>query len=245
MSVLHAEGVSFSYGASAALLPVDLSVQAGDSIAIVGRSGAGKSTLAEILLGLKRPGTGSVRVGGGPWADPRHRPPRAARRLVQGVPQDAAASFLPRVSLRRQIERAVARLAPEADPRERLAHAARLAQLDPDLLDRRPREVSGGQAQRAAIARALAVQPAVLVADEPTSALDADTSRSIADALLGLTESSGVALILVTHDQLLAQRCGRIVTLLSCDPQGAAEPTSDQRREPAATPRSPQEEHVS
>ncbi|MFT4258238.1 ATP-binding cassette domain-containing protein, partial [Microbacterium sp.] len=102
--------------------------------------------------------------------------------------------------------------------------AAELAHLDPALLDRRPSEVSGGQAQRAAIARALAVSPAVLVADEPTSALDPTTARSVSTALLSSAVDAGVALLLVTHDPEIAARCTRTMTIV------APERTSEPRR---------------
>lgn len=195
------------------LSPTTLEVRPGESVAVVGPSGAGKSTLADIVLGLRRPAQGGVTVCGEEWCTPAKGPARARRHLVQGVPQDPAAAFVPRWTLRRSIEYAVRRLTGPQDADDRIAEAADLARLDPALLDRRPSEVSGGQAQRAAIARALAVQPAVLVADEPTSALDADNALAVSSALLSIAEETGIALLLVTHDPAFAERCTRTIAI--------------------------------
>lgn len=194
-----------------ALHPTTLTVDAGDSVAIIGRSGAGKTTLAEVILGLREPTAGEVRLDGVRWNGPRRRPPRALRRLVQGVPQDAAVTLPPRATVRASIARALAHLDPQAPLTERIAEAADAARLPRELLDRTPRQLSGGQAQRAAIARALAVRPRLLVADEPSSALDHSTGAEIADVLCELTETGRMALIVVTHDDDLAARCRRIV----------------------------------
>ncbi|MDQ1128218.1 ATP-binding cassette domain-containing protein [Microbacterium sp. SORGH_AS_0888] len=225
MTALEVRDVSFSHAhgrrRSLALATTHLELAAGATLAVVGRSGAGKSTLAEIVLGLRRPATGVVRVLGHLWTDPRHGPRRAHRRLVQGVPQDAAASFVPRVPVGTQISDAVRRLCrtTASDARARTGDAARLARLDAALLGRRPGELSGGQAQRAAIARAVALGPAVIVADEPTSALDAETTADVAASLLALAPARRTALLIVTHDPDLAARCdARIEIVKAVDP---------------------------
>ncbi|MBK7819707.1 MAG: ATP-binding cassette domain-containing protein [Tessaracoccus sp.] len=214
VSVVHGRGRRVF----TALAPISIEITAGESLAVVGRSGAGKSTLADAVLGLRTPAGGQITVNGEPWVSPRLRPQRARRHLVQGVPQDPIAAFIPRWTLRRSIERAVTRLTGEHDVRGAVARAAELAELDLELLDRRPTEISGGQAQRAAIARALACRPAVLVADEPTSALDPDTGRAVSAALLTLAEEAGIALLLVTHDPAFAARCTRTVRI-GADPE--------------------------
>ncbi|MBK0417644.1 ATP-binding cassette domain-containing protein [Leucobacter sp. CSA1] len=229
VAAVHGRGAQ----ARQALAPTSLTVEGGESVAVVGRSGAGKSTLADIVLGLRSPAEGRVVVRGLAWCSPSSAPERRHRRLVQGVPQDPAASFVPRWTLRASIEHAIRRLERAAhgsgpggpgDPHNadagtragleaRIERAAGLASLDPALLDRRPSEVSGGQAQRAAIARALAADPAVLVADEPTSALDPETSWEVQTALLTASAQSGIALLLVTHDPAFAARCTTTVRL--------------------------------
>lgn len=212
---LAAAGVTHRHGrrATVALHPTDLRVHAGETVALVGRSGAGKTTLAELALGLRRPTTGRVLVEGRHWVDARRPPPRAGRGLVQGVPQDAAASLPPRWTVRRTLTTAARCLVPGADADARARHAARTVRLDAELLDRRPAQLSGGQAQRAALARALVADPALLVADEPTSALDPRTAAAVADELLALARTHGLALLLVTHDPALAVRCDRRVVL--------------------------------
>lgn len=215
--LLTARGIGAVYGSRrrpvTVLRPTDFSLHAGESTAVIGRSGAGKSTLAEIVLGLRAASTGHVTVHG-EWFCGAGRAPRAdRRRLVQGIPQDAGASLPPRSSVRSSMERALARLRVEGDPARRIAAAARTASLEEELLDRTPRQLSGGQAQRAAIARAVAVSPEVIVADEPTSALDSQTSSALADALLALPSRTGGALLVVTHDDALAARCDHVLTV--------------------------------
>ncbi|WP_142161231.1 ATP-binding cassette domain-containing protein [Cellulomonas sp. SLBN-39] len=212
---LDAAGVTYRHGrrATVALHPTDLSVHAGEAVALVGRSGAGKTTLAELALGLRRPTTGRVLVAGQRWADARRPPRRRVRGLVQGVPQDAAASLPPAWTVRRTLTTAARRLVPGDDAEARADRAAATVRLDPALLDRRPAQLSGGQAQRAALARALVADPALLVADEPTSALDPATAAAVSDELLTLARSDGRALLLVTHDPDLAARCDRQVLL--------------------------------
>ncbi|WP_309080696.1 ATP-binding cassette domain-containing protein [Zhihengliuella sp.] len=229
--LLKARGISVAYGTRrrpiTALHPTDLDLHAGESVAVVGRSGAGKSTLAEIVLGLRTASTGHVSVAGERFCGAGRAPHRRCRHLVQGVPQDAGASLPPGVPVRVSIERAIDRLGvgrhdaraaagaalDAATAADRILAAAKIAHLDPALLDRTPRQLSGGQAQRAAIARAVAVGPRLIVADEPTSALDARTAAGLADALLALPGRTGGALLLVTHDDALAARCDRILTV--------------------------------
>ncbi len=199
------------------LAETSFEVAAGESLAVVGVSGAGKSTLADVVLGLRPPTGGAVRVCGHDWTSPTHHPGREVRHLVQGVPQDPATAFVPAWTIRRSIRKAVRLLVPGADADTLIDRAVELAHLDPQLLDRRPQEMSGGQAQRAAIARALAGRPAVLVADEPTSALDPDIARSVSTALLSCAAQTGIALLLVTHDPALAHRCDRTVTIVPTD----------------------------
>lgn len=216
--ILEIESITAQYGKGAkarrVLAPTDLGIARGESVAVVGRSGAGKSTLADVVLGLRTPASGRIMVCGEEWCTALGHSRKRPRHLVQGVPQDPGSAFVPRWTLRHSIERAVRKLTGERDVEERIRRAADLAQLDLDLLDRRLTEVSGGQAQRAAITRALAAGPAVLVADEPTSALDSVTAQEVSQALLGIARQSEIALMLVTHDTTLAERCDRTIRIL-------------------------------
>lgn len=196
-----------------ALAPVSLQLLAGESLAVTGRSGAGKSTLANAVLGLVPPADGQVTVQGQLWADAHHEPARKQRHLVQSIPQDAQASFVPRWSIGQSLEYVARRLRPEKDARKLISKATSLAQFDENLLGRRPHQISGGQAQRASIARALVAEPVLLVADEPTSALDSATADLVIDSLLELTQTTGTALLAVTHDQHFASQCDRNLNL--------------------------------
>lgn len=193
--------------------PIGFTLARGEAVAITGPSGAGKSTLAGIVLGLGLPDSGEIRVLGEPWSTPKRSHAAARRRLVQGVPQDPAAAFVPRWSIRTSLQHAITRLLPSAHPATLIAQAAELAQFDPGLLDRRPHQLSGGQLQRAALARAVAVKPCVLVADEPTSALDPGTAQAVAGQLLSTAAASGIALLLITHDPQLAACCARTISI--------------------------------
>lgn len=215
--VLEASSVAAMRGtgpsARQVLAPLSLSMDAGESLAITGASGAGKSTLADIILGLGDPSAGQVKVLGEPWSLPGRNLSAQRRHLVQGVPQDAAAAFVPRYSIRASLHLALSRLAPQAAAEERIERAAHVARFDTALLDRRPRELSGGQGQRAALARALVVAPALLVADEPTSALDPATAGEVAENLFTTAKDTGIALLLITHDLQLAARCSRQLSI--------------------------------
>ncbi|MFJ2350593.1 ATP-binding cassette domain-containing protein [Glutamicibacter sp. NPDC087673] len=195
------------------LEPLGFTLAPGESVAVTGPSGAGKSTLADIVLGLELPDSGEIRVLGQHWSAPKRSHAPARRRLVQGVPQDPAAAFVPRWSIRTSLQQAIHRLAPPAGPGTGIDRAAELAQFDTALLDRRPHQLSGGQLQRAALARAVAVNPSVLVADEPTSALDPDTAQAVAGQLLSTAANSGIALLLITHDPQLAAQCSRTIAI--------------------------------
>ncbi|PRA00175.1 ABC transporter ATP-binding protein [Arthrobacter sp. MYb224] len=216
-AVLEVAQVSATYGRGAkerqVLAPTTFEISAGESIAVVGASGSGKTTLAEMVLGLRAPSSGRINVQGHEWAAPHKLVCTERRRLVQGVPQDPAAALVPRWTIRQSMAHAIARLLPGESAEHLIAQATELAHFDPALLGRRPSQLSGGQAQRAALARALAVRPAVLVADEPTSALDPQTACAVSADLLATIALSGVALLLVTHDPQLAARCSRTVRI--------------------------------
>lgn len=222
MTTLEVDGLGFAHGSGGArrvvLTDLAFSIGTGRTLALTGRSGAGKTTVAEIVLGLRRPAKGTVRVDGSPFADARRGPSRRVRRLVQGVPQNPAAAFVPQVPVGRQILAAVRRLAPEIDPPYALAQSCRIAEFDTELLTRPVERLSGGQAQRAAIARAVAPGPRVIVADEPTSALDVETAHRVGEGIRRLAQEAGVALLIVTHDPRLARLCDGLLNLDASGP---------------------------
>jgi polar amino acid transport system ATP-binding protein len=217
MSLLEATGLAKRYGQRALFEGVDLRVEAGRALAIVGPSGCGKTTLLRCLNGLERADVGVVTVGE-ERLSPEDSPARfqaAARaiRLRVGFVFQGCHLFSHRTVLENVIEAPihVRREAPAAAR----AHAESL--LETVGVGHRqaalPRDLSGGEQQRAAIARALAMRPEILLLDEPTSALDPERAESLAGLLRGLV-AEGLALVTVTHDPPFAQALGAEVLRL-------------------------------
>jgi peptide/nickel transport system ATP-binding protein len=171
---------------------VSLSLPAGGSLAIVGESGSGKTTLLRMVVGLLEPTAGSVRVG--PGAGP------------QLIFQDAGASLTPWMSIGDQIaERLAALGVPRAERAGRVASTLESVGLPAEAAAAFPRKLSGGMRQRAAIARAIAVPPALLACDEPVSALDVSLAAQVLNLLCDLRAELGIALLFVTHDLAAAR----------------------------------------
>ncbi len=206
----------------AALTSTTLTIRAGEHIGIVGASGSGKSTLIHTLLGLTTPTTGSVHVYGEPIDALDTESLRSFRRRVQFVPQDTRGSLNPRVSALSQCLEPLRFLSPaHHEPDGSRTHEDRAKKtlttvgLHTDLWPRKPHEVSGGQAQRIALARALVNEPDFLVADEPLSGLD-PALRTRVERILeqALAARPDMGLILVSHDLAsVARLCTRILVL--------------------------------
>ncbi len=210
---------------------VSFDLHAGETLALLGESGCGKTTTGKALLRLldgPRIG-GSARLGGAELLTADGRTLQRLRRQIQIVFQDPFASLDPRMRIAATLEQGLLALRPELDAAERQRRAAALVErvgLPGDTLQRFPHEFSGGQRQRIAIARALIVEPRVLVCDEPTSALDVSVQAQILDLLRELQAERGLAYLFITHNfgvvEYLADRIavmdgGRIVE------QGSAE----------------------
>ena len=182
---------------------VSLAISAGRTLALVGESGCGKTTVGKALLQLVKPTAGSVRLGGSELVGIKGKRLRAARRHMQMVFQDPFASLNPRLRVGEIIAEGMAALGLESDAAAQgMAVTALLKQvgLPEEAAGRYPHEFSGGQRQRIAIARALAVQPELLICDEPTSALDVSVQAQILNLLKKLQEELGVAYLFITHN---------------------------------------------
>ncbi len=195
-----------------ALIDVELSIPRGQFVAIVGASGSGKSTLMNILGCLDRPSYGQYRLGGVD-VGVRSVDDRALvrNRLIGFVFQGF--NLLPRTSALENVELPLLYRGTPKRERRRLALQA-LDQVG--LLGRashRPNELSGGQQQRVAIARALVTRPPVLLADEPTGNLDSKTTREVMDLLEQLVADEGITLVLVTHEEDIAARAHRVISV--------------------------------
>ena len=215
MSILEVKGLQKTYvtrfgGAQVrALTGVTFSVQEGEFVAIMGESGSGKTTLLNILAGLDRPTGGQVLVAGRSLSDVRERELAAFRREQLGfVFQEF--NLLDTFSLRDNILLPlVLSAAPRAEMERRLSEIAVRLRIAP-LLDKYPYEVSGGQRQRAAVARALITRPHLVLADEPTGALDSRSAEELMDLFAQIHES-GQTLLMVTHSIRAACAASRVL----------------------------------
>jgi putative ABC transport system ATP-binding protein len=195
-------------GPVAILRDVSLDVRAGQSLAIVGPSGSGKTSLLMILAGLERASSGQVRVSGADYAGLTEDGRALVRQRSIGIVFQAfhlvpSMTALENVALPMEFAGRA-----DAEPR------AKALLGDVGLANRTshyPAELSGGEQQRVALARAVSLSPALLLADEPTGNLDGATGKQVIDMLFGLQRKTGATLVLVTHDERLAQQCDRTI----------------------------------
>jgi peptide/nickel transport system ATP-binding protein len=194
---------------------VDLDVRRGDTIGIVGESGSGKSTLARLLVRLIDASAGEISVDAQPVTALRGKAAHQFRRRVQMVFQDPYRSLNPRRTVGAAIAEGPLNFgASRGDAWQRAAELLQLVHLSPASLHRYPHEFSGGQRQRICIARALAVQPEILVADEAVSALDVSIQAQILLLLEDLQQRLNLTLVFITHDlRVAAQICNRVVVM--------------------------------
>ena len=198
-----------------ALRGVSLTLAPCETLGVVGESGCGKSTLARVIMGLVPPTAGRAVVGGVGYREASRRDIRRLRRDIQMVFQDPVDSLNPRMTVEQNVRDPV-RNAHEAVPEvdERIDRVLRRVGLGPEFRRLHPRRLSGGQAQRAALARALIVEPRVLVLDEPTSALDVTVQAQILDLLRALMAEGTRSYVFISHDLATVHGlCDRVAVL--------------------------------
>lgn len=193
------------------LADITLSVAAGETLALVGESGSGKTTLARAMIGLLPVSAGRLEFRGQPISDPACQ--RRLRSEAAMLFQDARGSLSPRVSAGHAVTEP---LAIHRRPRDRTTAGRMLAQvgLAPELAGRFPHELSGGQARRVSVARALALGPSLLIADEPTAGLDVSVQGEILNLLADLRRDFGLALVLISHNLAMVRHVSDRVAVL-------------------------------
>jgi putative ABC transport system ATP-binding protein len=206
---------SFRVGAvtTSVLRGLDLTVARGESVAVLGASGCGKTTLLHLVGALDRPDRGTIRVDGVEITTlPRREQARLRRERLGFVFQFY--NLLPTLTARENVEVALELLPlTRRELRDRATEALEQVGLR-EQLDRFPAQLSGGEQQRVAVARALARRPTLLLADEPTGNLDAETGGQVFATMRALTREAGVTLLVASHNLDLADHCDRVVRIV-------------------------------
>ena len=189
---------------------LDLTIAAGETVALLGPSGSGKSSLMAVLSGLERATSGTLQVAGQDFAALNEDELARARRGRIGIVLQAF-HLLPTMTALENVATPM-ELAGESAAQERARTELEAVGLG-HRLDHYPQQLSGGEQQRVAIARAIAARPDIIFADEPTGNLDAATGHEIVELLFRRRAETGATLLVITHDPELAEHCGRVLTL--------------------------------
>ncbi len=194
---------------------VTFSIARGESVGLVGESGCGKSTLGRCIIGLYRGAAGEVRLKGVPVAA-RSSATNTQPRVAQMIFQDPYSSLNPKMTVRQTVLEAlrVHQPVPRRDAGRRCMELLDLVRLSPQAASAYPRQLSGGQRQRVSIARALAVEPEILIADEPVSSLDVSVQATVLNLLDDLRRELGLALLLIAHNMAVVRHvCDRTMVM--------------------------------
>lgn len=211
-TVIQTKNLSKNYGMTAVLKNIDLAIQAGEFTAIMGPSGSGKSTLMNVLSTIDRFSGGEVWLEGKSLLDLKKKSLRQFRQERMGfIFQDY--NLLDTLTVKENIllPLSLRKFATE-EMESRLAPIIQSLNIE-GILDKYPSEISGGQKQRAASARAIITKPAIVFADEPTGALDSRSATQLLEQLVGLNEAFGTTIMMVTHDSYAASYCKRVIFL--------------------------------
>ena len=218
--ILKATGLTKHFptagGLVRAVSDVDFTLHAGETLALVGESGSGKSTIGRLILRLIEPTSGQVEIDGKQLFALKARELRALRRDVQIIFQDPYGSLNPRMTVGAMLAEPLRLhgLATGRAVEAAVADLMRLVGLQPDQANRYPHEFSGGQRQRVGIARALAVQPRIIVCDEAVSALDVSIQAQIVNLLADLRKARGLAYLFISHDLAIVRHIADRVAVL-------------------------------
>ena len=195
---------------------VSLTIFRGETLAVVGESGCGKSTLARCIVRLIEPTSGEIRLHGENLSTLSAKYMREKRRTIQIVFQDPYASLDPRQRIVDSVATPLRlhRLCPPSEIRDRVFALLDQVGLSREFADRHPHELSGGQRQRVCIARALAVEPEILILDEPVSALDMSVQAQVINLLTALQERLGVSYMLISHNLPLVQHISDRIAIM-------------------------------
>lgn len=185
-----------------ALDRVSFFVEKGETLGVVGESGSGKSTLARCILMLEVPDSGTITLAGTDLMDVSHNELKNLRKRMQIIFQDPYSSLNPRHTVYYTIAEPILfhRIVPKEETRKRVIEIFKNVGLDEDFLNKYPHEMSGGQRQRVAIGRALATNPALLIADEPVSSLDVSIQAQIINLFMDIKEQYAITMIFISHD---------------------------------------------
>ena len=198
-----------------ALKGVSLDIRAGECVGLVGESGSGKTTLGRAVLGLAPVTGGSIKLQGREIAHASRAERRDLSKDIQVVFQDPYSSLNPSMSIEQILaEPLTVRDVSRAEASRRVRELLEAVGLPDDAANRRPREFSGGQRQRIAIARALALDPKLIVCDEPVSALDLTTQARVLDLFLEIQERTGVAYLFISHDLAVVRHLSHRVAVM-------------------------------